>query len=160
MSAPVAIEAAGLVKRYGQRTAVDEVSFAVEPGTVLGLLGPNGAGKTTTVRMMTTMCRPTSGTARVMGHDVVSDPVGVRRSMGLVGQSARVEELLTVRENFWMMGTLGGLTARAARSRGDELIDQFALDGHTDDRAGRLSGGTRRRLDLALSLMTLSLIHI
>ena len=90
-----AIEAEGLVKEFGETLAVDDVSFAVPRGTVLGLLGPNGAGKTTTVRMMTTLTKPTRGTARVAGHDVLADPAAVRRSMGLTGQSATVDELLT-----------------------------------------------------------------
>ncbi|MDZ4236043.1 MAG: ATP-binding cassette domain-containing protein, partial [Dietzia sp.] len=95
MSSAPAIEAIELVKRYGRDTAVDHVSFTVPPGTVLGLLGPNGAGKTTTVRMMTTLTEPTSGTARVAGYDVLDDPDQVRRHMGLTGQVATVDELLT-----------------------------------------------------------------
>jgi ABC-2 type transport system ATP-binding protein len=104
-----AIEAEHLVKRFGDMTAVDDVSFSVPQGTVLGLLGPNGAGKTTTVRMMTTLSRPTSGSARVAGHDVAREPELVRRSMGLTGQAATVDELLTGRENLRMMGSLYGL---------------------------------------------------
>src|SRR4026209_1001447 len=108
-----AIEAVGLVKRFGGtafvRPAVDGVSFAVPPGTVLGLLGPNGAGKTTTVRMMTTLTNPTSGNARVAGSDGPREPDKVRRSVGLTGQVATVDELLTGRENIRMIGGLDGI---------------------------------------------------
>ena len=95
MTSPYAIEAEDLVKHFGETVAVDGVSFVVPQGSVLGLLGPNGAGKTTAVRMMTTLTRPTSGTARVAGHDVLTDPAAVRRNMGLTGQAATVDELLT-----------------------------------------------------------------
>src|SRR5687767_16032082 len=98
MTRSLAIEAEGLVKHFGETVAVDDVSFVVPEGSVLGLLGPNGAGKTTTVRMMTTLTSPTSGTARVAGHDVLTDPDAVRRSMGLTGQAATVDDLLTGRE--------------------------------------------------------------
>src|SRR5262245_46516031 len=100
MSPRAAIEAENLVKHFGKTVAVDGVSFVVPEGTVLGMLGPNGAGKTTTVRMMTTLTEPTSGTARVAGHDVVAEPPAVRRAMGLTGQAATVDELLTGRENL------------------------------------------------------------
>ena len=115
MSTP-AVEAVELVKQFDQTTAVDGVSFSVPTGTVLGLLGPNGAGKTTTVRMLTTLSRPTSGTGRVAGHDIVEEPAAVRRSMGLVGQAATVDELLTARENLWMIGRLAGLPNSYVRS--------------------------------------------
>src|SRR6201991_3937847 len=108
----LAIEAIDLVKRFGDDVAVDGVSFAVPPGTVLGLLGPNGAGKTTTVRMMTTLTVPTSGTARVAGYDVREQPDMVRRNMGLTGQVATVDELLTGRENIRMIGGLYGIRRR------------------------------------------------
>ncbi len=109
MKAGPAVEAINLVKHFDDTVAVDDVSFEVPQGTVLGLLGPNGAGKTTTVRMMTTLSRPTSGTGRVAGHDVLSDPDAVRRSMGLTGQSATVDELLTGRENLALISALYGL---------------------------------------------------
>src|SRR5262245_42576154 len=112
MSSRAAIEADQLVKHFGDTVAVDGVSFSVPEGSVLGLLGPNGAGKTTTVRMMTTMTLPTSGTARVAGHDVVAEPSAVRRSMGLTGQAATVDELLTGRENLRLIGALYGLSSR------------------------------------------------
>src|SRR5690242_21909661 len=109
---PLAIEAEHLVKTFGDQTAVDDVSFGVPQGSVLGLLGPNGAGKTTTVRMMTTLSTPTSGTARVAGYDVVEQPNMVRRNMGLTGQAATVDELLTGRENIRMIGGLYGIGKR------------------------------------------------
>jgi ABC-2 type transport system ATP-binding protein len=149
-----AIEAVDLVKRFGDDTvAVDGVSFSVPQGTVLGLLGPNGAGKTTTVRMMTTLTRPTSGTARVAGHDVQREPAAVRRSMGLTGQSATVDELLTGRENLWLIGSLYGLGRATIARLSDDLLERFSLT----DAGGRIvktySGGMRRRLDLAVSLI-------
>src|SRR6186997_2569063 len=109
MSANLAVEAVDLVKTFGDTVAVDGVSFVVPEGSVLGLLGPNGAGKTTTVRMLTTLSVPTSGTGRVAGHDVVTEPEAVRRSMGLTGQAATVDELLTGRENLRLIGRLYGL---------------------------------------------------
>jgi ABC-2 type transport system ATP-binding protein len=148
-----AIEADHLVKRFDQLTAVDDVSFTVPQGTVLGLLGPNGAGKTTTVRMMTTLSEPTSGTARVAGHDVVRDPEAVRRSMGLTGQAATVDELLTGRENLRLMGSLYGLPKAAIRRLSDELLERFSLTDAGDKIIRDYSGGMRRRLDLAVSLI-------
>jgi len=152
MSAP-AIEAEHLVKRFGETLAVDDVSFAVAQGTVLGLLGPNGAGKTTTVRMMTTLTRPTSGTARVSGHDVVREPDAVRRSMGLTGQAATVDELLTGRENLRLIGSLYGLRGKYVRQAGADLLDRFSLADAADRVVKTYSGGMRRRLDLAVSLI-------
>ena len=150
---PAAIEAEHLVKRFGETLAVDDVSFAVPQGTVLGLLGPNGAGKTTTVRMMTTLTRPTSGTARVAGHDVVREPDAVRRSMGLTGQAATVDELLTGRENLRLIGSLYGLPSRYVREAGAVLLERFALSDAADRVVKTYSGGMRRRLDLAVSLI-------
>ena len=148
-----AIEAEQLVKHFGDTVAVDGVSLSVPSGTVLGLLGPNGAGKTTTVRMMTTLTTPTSGVARVAGHDVVREPEAVRRAMGLTGQTATVDELLTGRENLWLIGSLYGLDKRVVRRISDDLLERFSLT----DAAGRIvktySGGMRRRLDLAVSLV-------
>lgn len=148
-----AIEAIDLVKRFGEQTAVDGVSFTVPAGTVLGLLGPNGAGKTTTVRMMTTLSEPTTGTARVAGFDVVRQPDEVRRNMGLTGQVATVDELLTGRENIRMIGGLYGIRRRELARVGDELLERFSI-GHAADRVVKsYSGGMRRRLDLAVSLL-------
>ncbi|TRW78288.1 ATP-binding cassette domain-containing protein [Mycolicibacterium sp. 018/SC-01/001] len=148
-----AIEAVELVKRFGENTAVDGVSFAVPPGTVLGLLGPNGAGKTTTVRMMTTLTEPTSGTARVAGFDVRTEPDQVRRHMGLTGQVATVDELLTGRENIRMIGGLYGIRRKALDKLGDQLLHQFSLSDAADKVVKSYSGGMRRRLDLAVSLL-------
>ena len=152
MSAPV-IEAVGLVKRYGDFTAVDDVSFSVPRGSVFGLLGPNGAGKTTIVRMMTTRAVPTSGSARVAGHDVTTEPEGVRASMGLTAQSATVDDLLTGRENLRLIGDLYGLPRKVVRSRADELLERFSLDEAGDKVVKDYSGGMRRRIDLAVSLI-------
>ena len=152
MSSP-AIEAEHLVKRFGDTLAVDDVSFTVPEGTVLGMLGPNGAGKTTTVRMMTTLTVPTSGTARVAGHDVRTEPDAVRRSMGLTGQAATVDELLTGRENLRLIGSLYGLSPAYVRSATADLLERFSLTDAGDRVVKTYSGGMRRRLDLAVSLI-------
>ena len=152
MTAP-AVEAIDLVKRFGDTLAVDHVSFSVPQGAVLGLLGPNGAGKTTTVRMLTTMSQPTSGTARVAGHDVRTEPEAVRRSMGLTGQAATVDELLTGRENLRLIGRFAGLSNKAVRGVADSLLERFSLTDAADRVAKTYSGGMRRRLDLAVSLV-------
>jgi ABC-2 type transport system ATP-binding protein len=117
------------------------------------MLGPNGAGKTTTVRMLTTLSVPTAGTGRVAGHDIVKDPEGVRRSMGLTGQAATVDELLTGRENLRLIGRLYGLPRRYVREFGDSLLERFSLTDAADRMAKTYSGGMRRRLDLAVSLL-------
>ncbi len=148
-----AIEAIDLVKRFGDNTAVDGVSFSVAAGTVLGMLGPNGAGKTTTVRMMTTLTQPTSGTARVAGYDVCREPDQVRRNMGLTGQVATVDELLTGRENIRMIGGLYGIGRRDLARLGDQLLEQFSIADAADRVVRSYSGGMRRRLDLAVSLL-------
>jgi ABC-2 type transport system ATP-binding protein len=148
-----AIEAIDLVKKFGNNVAVDGVSFVVPQGSVLGLLGPNGAGKTTTVRMMTTLSVPTSGTARVAGYDVGKNPDAVRRNMGLTGQVATVDELLTGRENIRMIGGLYGIRRRELAKLGDELLEQFSIADAGDRTVKSYSGGMRRRLDLAVSLL-------
>ena len=148
-----AIEAIDLVKKFADFTAVDGISFTVPQGTVLGLLGPNGAGKTTTVRMMTTLTEPTSGTARVAGFDVIREPEQVRRNMGLTGQAATVDELLTGRENIRMIGSLYGLRRRELELLGDRLLQQFSIADAADRVVKGYSGGMRRRLDLAVSLI-------
>lgn len=151
-----AIEAIDLVKRFGgpsDRPAVGGVSFSVPPGTVLGMLGPNGAGKTTTVRMMTTLTQPTSGTARVAGYDVCREPDQVRRNMGLTGQVATVDELLTGRENIKMIGGLYGISRRDLNRLGDQLLERFSIADAADRVVKSYSGGMRRRLDLAVSLL-------
>ncbi len=153
METSTAIEAENLVKYFGDTVAVDGVSLSVPTGTVLGMLGPNGAGKTTTVRMLTTLTRPTSGTARIAGYDVLQDPAGVRRSMGLTGQAATVDELLTGRENLRLIGALYGLSSAYLRRAIDDLLERFSLSEAGNRVVKTYSGGMRRRLDLAVSLI-------
>jgi len=153
MNAGPAIEAIDLVKKFDDNVAVDGVSFVVPQGTVLGLLGPNGAGKTTTTRMLTTLSVPTSGGGRVAGHDILTEPDAVRRSMGLTGQVATVDELLTARENLKLIGHLYGLPRDYISSSTDELLERFVLTEAADRIAKKYSGGMRRRLDLAVSLI-------
>ncbi|MFQ6171778.1 ATP-binding cassette domain-containing protein [Oryzobacter sp. R7] len=152
MTAP-AIEAVDLVKTFGDFTAVDGVSFSVPEGSVFSMLGPNGAGKTTTVRMMTTLSIPTSGTARVAGFDVVADADAVRHRMGLTAQSATVDELLTGRENLRLVGDLYGLPKALVRKQADDLLERFSLTEAGSKVVKDYSGGMRRRLDLAASLV-------
>ncbi|WP_405432912.1 ATP-binding cassette domain-containing protein [Streptomyces anulatus] len=150
---PGAIHAEGLVKTFGDVRALDGVDLDVPEGTVLGLLGPNGAGKTTAVRVLTTLLRPDSGTAFVAGIDVLKKPDDVRRSIGLSGQFAAVDEYLTGRENLQMVGQLYQLTARDAKARAGVLLDRFNLGDAADRTAKTYSGGMRRRLDLAAALV-------
>src|SRR3954464_13870823 len=153
MASGPAIEATGLVKRYDETVALDGVDLDVPRGAVLALLGPNGAGKTTTVRILTTLAEPTEGSARVAGFDVVREAGEVRRRIGLAAQDATVDGLLTGRENLVMIGELHHLPRRAARTRADELLARFDLT-DTGDRLTRdYSGGMRRRLDLAATLV-------
>ena len=149
----MAIRAVGLVKRYGTITALDGFDLAVPPGSVCGLLGPNGAGKTTAVRILATLVRPNDGHAEVAGHDVVRAPGDVRRSIGLVGQNAALDESLGGRENLVMFGRLFHIGTAAARRRADDLLARFGLDDSADRPVKRYSGGMRRRLDLAASLI-------
>ncbi len=156
MSAPasdVAVRAEGLVKTFGSTRALDGIDLEIPTGTVLGLLGPNGAGKTTAVRILTTLLRPDSGRAWVAGHDVLAEPDAVRRSIGLSGQYAAVDENLTGFENLYMVGRLYGKNKPDARARSRELIGRFRLDEAADRPAKTYSGGMRRRLDLAGALV-------
>src|SRR4051795_7111642 len=148
-----AIEADGLTKSYGDKLALDGFDLQVPRGAVCGLLGPNGAGKTTAVRLLTTLTAPDAGTATVAGHDVLADPVAVRRSIGLAAQDATVDGLLTGRENLVMIGELHHLGRRHAKARAGELLEQFALTDAADRVAKGYSGGMRRRLDLAATLV-------
>jgi ABC-2 type transport system ATP-binding protein len=148
-----AIEAVGLVKRYGEKTALGGVSFEVPTGTVCGLLGPNGAGKTTAVRILTTLSTPDAGSARVAGIDVLAAPGEVRKVLGLAAQDATVDALLTGRENLQMIGELHHLGRRVARARADELLEQFDLADAGRRLVKTYSGGMRRRLDLAATLV-------
>jgi ABC-2 type transport system ATP-binding protein len=149
----LAIEATGLVKSFDETCAVDGVDLAVRRGSVYGVLGPNGAGKTTTIRMLATLTRPDAGSARVLGHDIVTEADAVRRAVSLTGQLASVDEDLTGRENLILLGRLLGLKRLAAKHRATELIEAFGLS----QAAGRLvkhySGGMRRRLDIAASIV-------
>ena len=147
------IRAEGLVKRYGEVSALDGLDLAVPEGTVLGLLGPNGAGKTTAVRILTTLLEPDEGTATVAGVDVRQDPRGVRARIGLSGQYAAVDEYLTGFENLDMIGRLYGLGARLSRARARELLERFALTDAADRPVKTYTGGMRRRLDLAGALV-------
>ncbi len=147
------IEVDGLVKHFGETRAVDGVSFAVETGSVLGLLGPNGAGKTTTVRMLATLLTPDAGRATIEGLDVVADATRVRSVIGLTGQYAAVDEKLTGRENLWMVGRLLGMDRGAADERASELLERFRLSDAGDRQVRTYSGGMRRRVDLAVSLV-------
>ncbi|GAA3177434.1 daunorubicin resistance protein DrrA family ABC transporter ATP-binding protein [Blastococcus jejuensis] len=153
MSTTAAVEAIDLVKHFGDTRAVDGVSFVVPEGSVLGLLGPNGAGKTTLVRMLTTLSVPTSGTGRVAGFDILAQPTEVRRSMGLTGQAATVDEILTGRENLTLIGRLYGLPKKYVRETTEMLFERFDLTDAGDRMAKTYSGGMRRRLDLAVSLL-------
>jgi daunorubicin resistance ABC transporter ATP-binding subunit len=148
-----AIVARGLVKRFGDVRALDGIDLAVPGGTVFGLLGPNGAGKTTAVRVLTTIVRPDAGEARVLGRDVVAEAEAVRASIGLAGQYAAVDENLTGRENLRLVGRLTHLPKRAVRPRADELLERFNLTEAGDRPVKTYSGGMRRRLDLAASLV-------
>ena len=150
---PHAIEAHGLVKRYGDNTALGGVDVVVPTGTVTAVLGPNGAGKTTAVRILTTLSVADEGTAIVAGHDVRTSPTQVRQRIGLAAQDATVDPLLTGRENLVMVGELHQLSRRAARQRAGDLLEQFGLEDAADRVSSGYSGGMRRRLDLAATLV-------
>jgi ABC-2 type transport system ATP-binding protein len=149
----LAIEASGLEKSFGDTRAVDGVDLAVRRGSVYGILGPNGAGKTTTIRMLATLLRPDGGEARVLGHDIIREADEVRRAISLTGQLASIDEDLTGRENLILIARLLGYSRHDAKGRADDLLEAFGLT----DAGGRLvknySGGMRRRLDIAASLV-------
>jgi ABC-2 type transport system ATP-binding protein len=147
------IEAQGLVRRFGDLAAVAGVDLVVNEGEVFGFLGPNGAGKTTTVRMLVTLLRPTAGTARVAGFDVVRDAHRVRRTIGVALQDAAIDPLMTGNELVRLQSVLHGIAKNDAKRRGGELLERVGLTGAADRRVGTYSGGMRRRLDLALSLV-------
>src|SRR5260370_4344350 len=152
-SATYMIEVRNLTKAYGQTQVLKGIDLQVERGTMLALLGPNGAGKTTTVRILSTLLGFDGGTVLVDGHDVRTEPDKVRAVIGLTGQAAAVDELLTGRENLVMMGQLYRLTAASARSRAQELLEEFDLAEAARRPVKTYSGGMRRRLDLAVSLI-------
>ncbi len=149
----IVIEAKNLKKSYGKTEVLKGIDLQVERGTMLALLGPNGAGKTTTVRILSTLLHFDGGTATIEGHDVIKEADDVRAVIGLTGQSAAVDELLTGRENLVMMGRLYRLTKKSAKARAEELLKDFDLVDAADRPAKTYSGGMRRRLDLAVSLI-------
>jgi ABC-2 type transport system ATP-binding protein len=150
---PLAIEATGLVKDFGETRAVDGVDLAVRTGSVYGVLGPNGAGKTTTIRMLATLLRPDAGEARVLGHDIVAEADAVRSVVSLTGQLASVDEDLTGRENLILIGRLLGLKRAQAKARATELLEAFGLAADGGRLVKHYSGGMRRRLDIAASIV-------
>jgi oleandomycin transport system ATP-binding protein len=148
-----AVEVRGLVKHFGETKALDGVDLDVREGTVLGVLGPNGAGKTTLVRALSTLIRPDAGTARVAGYDVLTQPRQLRRVIGLTGQYASVDEKLSGFENLYMIGRLLDLSRKDARRRAEGLLERFSLTEAAKRPAMQYSGGMRRRLDLAASMI-------
>ena len=154
MNGSYVIEATGLRKAFGKTQALAGLDLQVGHGEILGMLGPNGAGKTTTVRVLSTLLRPDSGTAIVAGHDVIAEADQVRRVIGLTGQYAALDECLTGRANLVMIGQLGRLSGKAAKLRAAELLERFGLTDAADRGVKTYSGGMRRRLDLAASLVT------
>ncbi|MBW3069060.1 ATP-binding cassette domain-containing protein [Actinomyces sp. 594] len=148
-----AIHATGLRRDFGSLIAVDALDLDIAVGSVYGLLGPNGAGKSTVVKLLTTLLRPSSGNAAVMGHDLVHSPHRVRSVIGVAGQYASVDETLTGRENLRLFARLTGMSRTAGKRRADELLEAFALTDAAGRRVGRYSGGMRRRLDLAVSMV-------
>jgi ABC-2 type transport system ATP-binding protein len=151
--APLAISTTGLTKSYSGATVLNGIDLAIPVGSVFALLGPNGAGKTTMVRILATLLRPDSGSARVAGFDVVQDRRRVRRSISLTGQDVALDELQTGAENLRMMGRLTGLTMAQSRRRADHLVERFDLVDAAQRRISTYSGGMRRRLDLAAGLV-------
>ena len=149
----LAIEATGIVKTFGDARAVDGVDLAVRPGTVHGFLGPNGAGKTTTIRLLATLLSLDGGSARVFGHDVTTEADAVRRRVSLTGQFASVDEDLTGIENLVLLGRLLGYKPAAAKARGADLLEAFGLTEAADKQVKNYSGGMRRRLDIAASIV-------
>lgn len=151
---PPAIEAAGLVKRFGDSTAVDRLDLVVPAGAVFGILGPNGAGKTTTLRMLSTLLTPDEGRASVFGHDVVTDATRVRSRIAVTGQHASLDQDLNGAENLRLLARLAGYSPSAATSRADELLAVFGLEPAAGRLVSKYSGGMRRRLDIAATLVT------
>jgi ABC-2 type transport system ATP-binding protein len=152
-SSPLAIEASGLAKSFGETRAVCGVDLSVRSGTVYGFLGPNGAGKTTTIRMLATLLEPDEGTAYVLGHDVVREADAVRRRVSLTGQYASIDEELTGRENLMLLGRLLGYSHTQAKARADELLEVFNLTEAAGRQVETYSGGMRRKLDIAGSIV-------
>ena len=154
LSGTVAVEARGLTKLFGTNRAVDNIDLTVMEGEIFGVLGPNGAGKTTMLNMLATLLPIDGGEARIFGHDVRSEGHAVRQLIGVTSQFASVDENLTARENLWLFGRLQGLSSKRAHSIGDDLLAQFDLTEAAHRPISQFSGGMRRRLDLAASLIT------
>ncbi|HSZ42899.1 MAG TPA: ATP-binding cassette domain-containing protein [Trebonia sp.] len=151
---PYTVNARGIRKRFGDRLVLDDVDLDVESGTIFALLGPNGAGKTTLIRILATLLRPDAGTATIAGRDLLADPRGVREAISLAGQYVAVDDVLTGEENLRMMARLRHLSRGRARARAAELLDAFGLGDAAAKRVQAYSGGMRRRLDLAISVIT------
>src|SRR6478672_10160015 len=149
-----AVEAHGLVKIFGGNRAVDHVDLSVRTGSVYGLLGPNGAGKTTAIRMLATLLRPDGGSARIFGHDIVREAHIVRQLIGVTGQYASVDETLSGSENLYLFSRLNGLSRKAAKAKSAALLEEFGLADAAKRPLKQFSGGMRRRLDLAASLIS------
>jgi ABC-2 type transport system ATP-binding protein len=150
---PLGVRARGLVKNFGDLRAVDGIDLDVPRGMIFAILGPNGAGKTTLMRMLATLCKPDAGTASVMGHDLIEAPQNVRASIAMTGQFASLDEDLTGRENLLLLARLWGFRGRAAKARADELLAAFDLSDAANKQVKAYSGGMRRRLDIAASLV-------
>src|SRR6201986_3668266 len=153
MTVTAAIDAVGLVKNFGQLRAVDEIDLDVRQGEIFGVLGPNGAGKTTMLKMLATLLPIDAGQARIFGVDVAREPHRIRQLVGVTGQFASVDEDLTATENLWMFGRLQGLRSADARAAAKRLLAEFGLEEAADKPIAQYSGGMRRRLDLAASLI-------
>src|SRR3972149_6533298 len=147
------IETIKLTKSFNSLTAVDQLDIAVESGEIFGLLGPNGAGKTTTISMLVTILKPTSGSAKVNGFDIVKEPTNVRKSIGIVFQDPSVDDRLTGRENLYMHANLYGVPANQQKTRINEVLNLVQLEDRADDILRTYSGGMRRRLELARGLI-------
>ncbi|MCL1632510.1 ATP-binding cassette domain-containing protein [Sporolactobacillus sp. CPB3-1] len=150
---PLAVHAEGLVKRFGKQRAVDGIDLSIPQGTVYGFLGPNGAGKTTTMKMLATLLKPDEGQAHIMGHDLLTEPNAVRRRVSLTGQFASVDEDLSGIENLILIARLMGYSRKDAKERAGELLDAFGLEEAAGRQAKKYSGGMRRRLDIAASMV-------
>lgn len=153
MSEKYAVQVNHLSKTFNQKKVVDDISFNIKPGEIFALLGPNGAGKTTTLRMMTTFLKPTSGSITIMGYDTQKEPQKVRSLFGLTSQDASIDKDLSARENLMIFARLNGLSRKDAKVRTEELLTEFSLINSADKALSTFSGGMRRRLDLAVSLI-------
>ena len=154
MSRPDAIRISGLTKRYGDLAAVDGVDLAVAPGELFSLLGPNGAGKTTTIKMLCCLVRPTAGSAEVLGHDISADPTAVKQVIAVSPQETAIAEHLTARENLRLMARLHGLGKDETEARSEELLEMTGLTARAGDRVRKYSGGMKRRLSIAMALVS------